>query len=127
MSETVTRSAVLRILSGAALATQLRQSVGTFATAGLNLAGFVPTGIRDQLSGRDYGEGFWAPQWRALRRLAGQDRPAGGGDWSDVPPTERLAGVLDPAGSQPPSAAMMAAASGGMTAVDRATASRSDR
>ena len=33
-------------------------------------AGFLPTGIRDQLQGRDYGRGFWAQQWRALRRLA---------------------------------------------------------
>ncbi len=33
--------------------------------------GFVPTGIRDQLAGRDYGRGFWAQQWRALRRIAG--------------------------------------------------------
>ncbi|MFY9513195.1 MAG: sterol desaturase family protein [Rubrivivax sp.] len=27
------------------------------------------TGIRDQLDGRDYGRGFWAQQWRGLRRL----------------------------------------------------------
>lgn len=33
-------------------------------------AGFVPTGIRDQLEGRDYGRGFWAQQWLALERLA---------------------------------------------------------
>lgn len=32
--------------------------------------GFVATGIRDQLAGRDYGRGFWAQQWRALLRLA---------------------------------------------------------
>jgi len=31
-----------------------------------------PTGIRDQLEGRDYGRGFWAQQWRALQRLAGR-------------------------------------------------------
>ena len=31
-----------------------------------------PTGIRDQLEGRDYGHGFWAQQWRALQRLAGR-------------------------------------------------------
>lgn len=31
-----------------------------------------PTGIRDQLDGRDYGRGFWAQQWRALQRLAGR-------------------------------------------------------
>ena len=34
--------------------------------------GFVPTGIRDQLDGRDYGRGFWTQQWRALLRLAGR-------------------------------------------------------
>jgi sterol desaturase/sphingolipid hydroxylase (fatty acid hydroxylase superfamily) len=39
--------------------------------------GFVPTGIRDQLSGRDYGRGFWSQQWRALARIAGQDAPRG--------------------------------------------------
>jgi sterol desaturase/sphingolipid hydroxylase (fatty acid hydroxylase superfamily) len=32
--------------------------------------GFVPTGIRDQLDGRDYGRGFWAQQWLALKRIA---------------------------------------------------------
>ncbi|MGE0800016.1 MAG: sterol desaturase family protein [Lautropia sp.] len=31
--------------------------------------GFVPTGIRDQLDGRDYGHGFWSQQWRGLGRL----------------------------------------------------------
>lgn len=31
-----------------------------------------PTGIRDQLAGRDYGRGFWAQQWRALARIAGR-------------------------------------------------------
>ncbi len=30
---------------------------------------YDPTGIRDQLAGRDYGRGFWAQQWRALLRL----------------------------------------------------------
>ena len=30
-----------------------------------------PTGIRDQLDGRDYGCGFWAQQWLGLVRLAG--------------------------------------------------------
>ncbi len=30
-----------------------------------------PTGIRDQLEGRDYGAGFWAQQWLGLVRLAG--------------------------------------------------------
>ncbi len=34
--------------------------------------GTGPTGIRDQLEGRDYGRGFWAQQWRALLRLAGR-------------------------------------------------------
>ncbi len=31
-----------------------------------------PTGIRDQLDGRDYGRGFWAQQWLGLKRLAGK-------------------------------------------------------
>lgn len=31
--------------------------------------GFVPTGITDQLTGRDYGRGFWSQQWLALRRI----------------------------------------------------------
>ena len=31
-----------------------------------------PTGIDDQLAGRDYGEGFWAQQWLGLKRLAGR-------------------------------------------------------
>ena len=31
-----------------------------------------PTGIRDQLDGRDYGRGFWAQQWLGLKRLAGR-------------------------------------------------------
>lgn len=35
--------------------------------------GFVPTGIRDQLDGRDYGRGFWSQQWRGLQRLVGVD------------------------------------------------------
>lgn len=30
-----------------------------------------PTGIRDQLDGRDYGHGFWAQQWLGLKRLVG--------------------------------------------------------
>jgi sterol desaturase/sphingolipid hydroxylase (fatty acid hydroxylase superfamily) len=34
--------------------------------------GFVPTGIRDQLEGRDYGRGFWAQQWLALGRILGR-------------------------------------------------------
>jgi sterol desaturase/sphingolipid hydroxylase (fatty acid hydroxylase superfamily) len=32
---------------------------------------FPATGIRDQLRGRDYGEGFWRQQWLGLKRLAG--------------------------------------------------------
>ena len=32
----------------------------------------MPTGIRDQLEGRDYGRGFWAQQWLGLKRLAGR-------------------------------------------------------
>jgi sterol desaturase/sphingolipid hydroxylase (fatty acid hydroxylase superfamily) len=35
-------------------------------------AGFVETGIRDQLSGRDYGAGFWAQQCKAIARIAGR-------------------------------------------------------
>ena len=31
-----------------------------------------PTGIRDQLEGRDYGRGFWAQQWLGLCRLVGR-------------------------------------------------------
>ncbi len=34
--------------------------------------GFVPTGIRDQLDGRDYGRGFWAQQRLALLRWVGR-------------------------------------------------------
>ena len=34
--------------------------------------GFVPTGIRDQLDGRDYGRGFWSQQWRAVGRWLGR-------------------------------------------------------
>lgn len=30
-----------------------------------------PTGIQDQLAGRDYGRGFWSQQWLGLRRLWG--------------------------------------------------------
>ncbi len=30
---------------------------------------FEPTGVRDQLQGRDYGRGFWAQQWLGLVRL----------------------------------------------------------
>jgi sterol desaturase/sphingolipid hydroxylase (fatty acid hydroxylase superfamily) len=41
------------------------------------------TGIRDQLAGRDYGEGFWRQQWLGLRRLFGGDR-AGAATRADV-------------------------------------------
>jgi len=34
--------------------------------------GFVPTGIRDQLVGRDYGRGFWSQQWRVFERWLGR-------------------------------------------------------
>ncbi|MFN0105498.1 MAG: sterol desaturase family protein [Bryobacteraceae bacterium] len=30
---------------------------------------FLPTGIEDQLEGRDYGQGFWRQQWLAFRRM----------------------------------------------------------
>ncbi len=33
---------------------------------------YPPTGVRDQLQGRDYGRGFWAQQWLGLKRLAGR-------------------------------------------------------
>ena len=33
---------------------------------------YDPTGIRDQLEGRDYGRGFWAQQWLGLKRLVGR-------------------------------------------------------
>ena len=33
---------------------------------------FPATGIRDQLHGRDYREGFWRQQWLGLKRLAGR-------------------------------------------------------
>ena len=39
-----------------------------FRTASFSTA-VQPTGVRDQLEGRDYGEGFWAQQWFGLRRL----------------------------------------------------------
>jgi len=35
--------------------------------------GYYPTGIADQLQGRDYGESFWALHWMALRRLANRE------------------------------------------------------
>ena len=34
--------------------------------------GFVPTGIRDQLDGRDYGRGFWSQHWLAIGRWFGR-------------------------------------------------------
>ena len=30
---------------------------------------YEPTGIRDQLEGRDYGRGFWSQQWLGIKRL----------------------------------------------------------
>ena len=33
---------------------------------------YEPTGLRDQLQGRDYGRGFWAQQWLGLRRMVGR-------------------------------------------------------
>jgi sterol desaturase/sphingolipid hydroxylase (fatty acid hydroxylase superfamily) len=33
---------------------------------------YPATGIRDQLHGRDYGDGFWRQQWLGLKRLAGR-------------------------------------------------------
>lgn len=42
-----------------------------FGTAHFERA-YPPTGIRDQLDGRDYGQGFWSQQWLALRRMAGR-------------------------------------------------------
>lgn len=39
--------------------------------------GYPPTGIRDQLHGRDYGHGFWSQQWRGLQRLAAALRAIG--------------------------------------------------
>ena len=35
--------------------------------------GFVPTGIRDQLAGRDYGQGVLTQHWFALRRILNRD------------------------------------------------------
>jgi sterol desaturase/sphingolipid hydroxylase (fatty acid hydroxylase superfamily) len=32
-------------------------------------AGYPATGIRDQLTGRDYGRGFWQQQWFGLKRM----------------------------------------------------------
>ena len=41
-----------------------------FGTADFRI-GFVPTGIRDQVEGRDYGRGFWMQHALALRRMLG--------------------------------------------------------
>jgi len=38
---------------------------------------FQPTGVRDQLAGRDYGAGFWAQQWLGLKRFRAALTPAG--------------------------------------------------
>lgn len=48
-----------------------------FGTARFD-APLEPTGIRDQLEGRDYGRGFWAQQGLALARIAGLERRARG-------------------------------------------------
>jgi sterol desaturase/sphingolipid hydroxylase (fatty acid hydroxylase superfamily) len=37
---------------------------------------YEPTGVRDQLEGRDYGAGFWSQQWLGVRRLLGALRPS---------------------------------------------------
>jgi sterol desaturase/sphingolipid hydroxylase (fatty acid hydroxylase superfamily) len=43
-----------------------------FGTADFALR-YDPTGVRDQVeSGRDYGRGFWAQQWRGWQRLLGR-------------------------------------------------------
>ncbi len=47
-----------------------------FGTAD-TVPGDSPTGIRDQLSGADYGRGFWAQQWLALRRIGTSARSTG--------------------------------------------------
>jgi sterol desaturase/sphingolipid hydroxylase (fatty acid hydroxylase superfamily) len=39
-----------------------------FGTANFEPA-YHPTGVSDQLEGRDYGAGFWAQQWLGLRRI----------------------------------------------------------
>lgn len=39
-----------------------------FGTARFD-GGYAPTGVPDQLQGRDYGRGFWAQQWLGLARL----------------------------------------------------------
>jgi len=42
-----------------------------FGSASFNPA-IEPTGIRDQLEGVNYGEGYWAQQWLAFARIAGR-------------------------------------------------------
>jgi sterol desaturase/sphingolipid hydroxylase (fatty acid hydroxylase superfamily) len=42
-----------------------------FGTARFD-GGTAPTGLQDQLQGRDYGRGFWSQQWRGLQRLLGR-------------------------------------------------------
>jgi sterol desaturase/sphingolipid hydroxylase (fatty acid hydroxylase superfamily) len=42
-----------------------------FGTAN-GLREYPATGIRDQLAGRDYGDGFWRQQWLGLKRMAGR-------------------------------------------------------
>lgn len=44
-----------------------------FGTADMRIR-YEPTGIADQLQGREYGDTFWAQHWRALRRMVGLDR-----------------------------------------------------
>jgi len=56
-----------------------------FGTARFDRA-VVPTGIRDQVGGRDYGRGLWAQQGRALQRLWGRLRGA------PIPGAERAPG-----------------------------------
>lgn len=46
-----------------------------FRTADLRST-LSPTGVRDQLSGRDYGAGFWRQQWLGLLRLGAAWNPS---------------------------------------------------
>lgn len=39
-----------------------------FGTANFDAA-YYPTGVSDQLAGREYGSGFWSQQWLGLRRI----------------------------------------------------------
>jgi sterol desaturase/sphingolipid hydroxylase (fatty acid hydroxylase superfamily) len=43
-----------------------------FRTADFRSA-LEPTGISDQLTGRNYGHGWWQQQWLGVKRLAGRD------------------------------------------------------